>query len=91
MIIGLVAIAALLVLPTELSGADECCGAPAIALTRGRTGYSPDSNSRRKLANIPQHAVAHLKILLGMQLPGGTFAATAECPSILKSSYALRC
>jgi hypothetical protein len=74
-----------------LSGADECCGVPAIALTRGRTGYSPDSNARSKLANIPQDAVTQVRILLGMQLRAGTFVATAECPSILKSSCALRC
>jgi hypothetical protein len=86
-----VAIAVLLVVPPELSGADECCGFPAIALSRGRTGYSPDSNARSKLANIPQPTGAQVTMLVAMRLRLGTFAATAECRSILKSSCALRC
>lgn len=90
-IIGLVAIAALLVVPPELSGADECCGVPAIALTRGRTGYNPDSNDRSKLANIPQDTGPQVGMLVVMRLRVGTFAATAGCPSVLKSSCALRC
>lgn len=90
-IIGLVAIAALLVVPPELSSADEPCGVPAIALTRGRTGYNPDSNSRSKLANIPQDTGAQVGMLVGMRLRVGTFAATADSRSILKSCRALRC
>jgi len=88
-IIGLLEVAALLVVPSELSGADECCGVPAVALTRGRSG--PDSNAHSKDANIFQGTGAQVKMLLGMRLRSGTFAATADRPSILKSSCALRC
>jgi hypothetical protein len=89
--IGVVAIAALLVVPSELSGADECCRVQEIALTRGRTGYSPDSNVRSKRANIPENAVTRVRILLGIQPRAGTFAVPGDCHSILKSSCALRC
>jgi hypothetical protein len=90
-IIGLLAVAALLVVPSELSGADECGGVPAIALTRGRSGYRPDSNVHSKLANFPQDTGAPIRMLIAMRLRVGTFAATADCPSILESSCALRC
>ena len=90
MIVGVVAVAAALVVPPALGSADDGGSFVSVAPGRVRVASGPNSMSRKKFSDTTQDRVAPASLNTQIGTPG-FHPGAQDARSILRSSSSLRC